>query len=66
MSSHLATYPDPLRQGKRQGCIWTDLCCAVCGRDLTNSKQGLVDIGTGKTYCGVEHYTARERRPDGA
>ena len=56
-------YPDPLRKGGKQACIWTQLVCATCARDLTAARTpGIIDIESGKAYCGTEHYEMRERR----
>jgi hypothetical protein len=59
----MEVYPDPLRKNGAQACIWTQLVCAICGRDLNGPRaEGLIDIKTGKSYCGATHYEQRERK----
>lgn len=46
-------YPDPLRKGGQQACLWVQLVCATCGLDLSGSRaDGLIDLKTAKCYCG--------------
>ena len=59
-------YSDPLRKGGVQAVICAQLVCAVCDKDLSGvGCNGIIDLQTGRAYCGPDHWTQRPLRKQG-
>lgn len=55
-------FADPLRKGCQQALLSVTLICEVCDKDLSpNRCPGLIDLETGKAYCGGDHWERRKQ-----